>query len=61
LVHYARVAAPTQRRHISTGHIRKTAEAEEAWQQRAQEIKDGKEPNFWDMLEDRGYVKDTAG
>lgn len=61
LVRYARVAAPTPRRSISTGHIRKTAEAEEAWQIRAQEILDGKQVNTWDIFEERGYVKDTAG
>lgn len=61
LVAYAKGLAPTQRRHISTGWLRKTADAEAQWQKRAQEIKDGKHPNFFEMLEERGYVKDTAG
>ncbi|KAK4129367.1 hypothetical protein N657DRAFT_639979 [Parathielavia appendiculata] len=57
----AKGLAPIRLRHISTGFLRKTAEAEEQWQQWAQEIKDGKRPNLWDILEERGYVKDTAG
>ncbi|KAG7293240.1 hypothetical protein NEMBOFW57_003286 [Staphylotrichum longicolle] len=61
LVAYAKGLAPTQPRHISTGWLRKTADAEAQWQKRAQEIKDGKHPNFFEMLEERGYVKDTAG
>jgi tyrosyl-tRNA synthetase len=50
-----------QRRIISTGWLRKTEEAKVQWAQRAEEIKAGKRPDFWDMLEERGYVKDTAG
>ncbi|KAK4153245.1 hypothetical protein C8A00DRAFT_34016 [Chaetomidium leptoderma] len=61
LLAFAKGVPPTQRRNISTGWLRKTAEAEEDWKHRAQEIKDGKRPDFWDMLESRGYVKDTAG
>ncbi|KAL2017654.1 hypothetical protein VTK56DRAFT_1868 [Thermocarpiscus australiensis] len=40
---------------------KKVAAAEEQWQQRAQQIKEGLLPNTWDLLEERGYVKDTAG
>jgi tyrosyl-tRNA synthetase len=57
----AKGLAPVQRRHISEGFRKKTAEAEKEWQEWAQEIKDGKRRNLWDMLEERGYVKDTAG
>ncbi len=52
---------PAQRRGISTGWLRKTAEAKEDWAKRAEEVKAGTRPNFWDMLEERGYVKDIAG
>jgi hypothetical protein len=31
------------------------------WEKRAKEIKEGKALNTWDMLEERGYVKDLAG
>jgi tyrosyl-tRNA synthetase len=57
----AKTHAPVQRRSISQGHIRKTQEAEEAWAQQAQDIQDGKQPNLWDIFEERGFVKDTAG
>ncbi|KAK3899244.1 mitochondrial tyrosine--tRNA ligase [Staphylotrichum tortipilum] len=53
--------SPAQRRAISTGWLRKTDEALADWEKRAKEVKDGARPNFWDMLEERGYVKDTAG
>ena len=61
LLAYAQGVAPVQRRTISTGFLRKTEEAKVQWAQRAEEIKAGKRPDFWDMLEERGYVKDTAG
>ena len=56
-----RGVASIQHRNISQGFIRKTNEAEEAWQRRAEEIKEGKVQNTWDLLEERGYIKDTAG
>ncbi|KAL2128516.1 hypothetical protein VTI74DRAFT_9089 [Chaetomium olivicolor] len=58
---FAKGIAPLQRRSISTGWLRKTAEAEEQWKERKKLIEEGKVPDFWDMLEERGYVKDTAG
>ncbi len=61
LLAYAKGIAPIQRRNISTGWLRKTADAEAQWKERAHEIKDGKRPDFFAMLEERGYVKDTAG
>ncbi|KAK4105644.1 hypothetical protein N658DRAFT_492120 [Parathielavia hyrcaniae] len=53
--------APIQLRHITQGYRQKTADAETQWQQWAREIEDGKRPHLWDMLEDRGFVKDIAG
>jgi tyrosyl-tRNA synthetase len=58
---YNKGVAPIQRRNISRGHIQKTADAEAAWQIRAKEIEAGKVQNTFDMLVERGYVKDTAG
>ncbi|KAK4242705.1 tRNA synthetases class I-domain-containing protein [Achaetomium macrosporum] len=58
---YAKGVAPIQRRGISQKYLKKAADAEAQWQERAQQIKEGKLPYFWDMLEERGYVKDTAG
>lgn len=58
---WARDGASAQRRRISMGHIRKTEEAQEKWESRARLIKQGKLQNTWDLLVERGYVKDTAG
>ena len=61
LLAYAKNVAPVQRRNISTSWLKKTEEARVKWEQQAREIQEGKQPNFWDLLEARGYVKDTAG
>lgn len=53
--------APVQRRNISTKYLQKMEEAEEKWQERAELIREGKLQNTWDLFEERGYVKDTAG
>ncbi|KAK3309706.1 uncharacterized protein B0T15DRAFT_367087, partial [Chaetomium strumarium] len=58
---HARGVALVQRRGISQKYLQKKAEAEAQWKERAEWIKEGKLPNLWDMLEERGYVKDTAG
>ena len=50
-----------QRRRIGTKYLAKAAEAEEQWQIRAEEISAGKRRNLWDIFEERGFVKDTAG
>jgi len=55
------VVSPAQRHGISTGWLTKTEDARVAWAARAKEVAAGKQPNFWDMLEERGFVKDTAG
>lgn len=61
LLAYVKNISTTQRRGISQSFLQKTEEARVQWEKQAQEIKEGKRPNFWDMLEERGYVKDTAG
>ncbi|KAL2165402.1 hypothetical protein VTH06DRAFT_700 [Thermothelomyces fergusii] len=61
LLAYARNIAPAQRRDISTSWLRKTEEAKQQWDKQAKEIKEGTRRNLWDILEERGYVKDTAG
>ncbi|KAI0505647.1 tRNA synthetase class I [Xylaria bambusicola] len=56
------IAAPRQHRrplHLST--IAKRDAAQEAWDQRAERIKNGEEPNLWTSFKERGYVKDIAG
>ncbi|KAH6853533.1 hypothetical protein B0I37DRAFT_9183 [Chaetomium sp. MPI-CAGE-AT-0009] len=58
---FAKGVAPIQRRTITNGWLQKKAEAMLDWEKRAEEIQAGTRPNFWDMLEERGYVKDTAG
>ncbi|KAH7319973.1 hypothetical protein B0I35DRAFT_224633 [Stachybotrys elegans] len=51
----------TQRRSISSSWIEKTRDGEQRWKERAQMIQDGKVPHVWDLLEERGYIKDIAG
>ncbi|KAI1109146.1 tRNA synthetase class I [Nemania sp. NC0429] len=45
--------------HLST--IAKRKDAEEAWNRRAEEIKNGQVPHLWDTFKARGLVKDVAG
>ncbi|EAA36180.1 hypothetical protein GE21DRAFT_2270 [Neurospora crassa] len=49
------------RREFGPKYTAKINEAEENWQARAEAIKKGKKQNTWDLFEERGYVKDTAG
>ena len=39
----------------------KLEDAENQWEARAEKIKSGEVRNIWDMLEERGFVKDVAG
>jgi tyrosyl-tRNA synthetase len=48
-------------RFISTSWLNKVAEGEERWAERAERIKNGEERHVWDVLEERGYIKDVAG
>jgi len=41
--------------------LAKRAKAAKAWEEYAKQIEDGTQKNPWDMLEERGYVKDVAG
>ncbi|RYC53680.1 hypothetical protein CHU98_g12529, partial [Xylaria longipes] len=56
------MAASRQHRrpiHLSTLERRRVAQ--EAWDRKAEKIKNGEEPNLWDSFRERGYVKDFAG
>lgn len=48
-------------RYISTSWLNKVAEGEQRWAERAEKIKSGEERHVWDVLEERGYIKDVAG
>ena len=50
-----------QRRSITQNWIRKTAEAKEAWDAQAIEIKSGRKQSMLSVLEERGYVNSVAG
>jgi hypothetical protein len=45
----------------SPKYIEKVKQAEDAWEERAQKIQAGEIQNTWDMLEERGFIKDVAG
>ncbi|KAK3336715.1 tRNA synthetases class I-domain-containing protein [Cercophora scortea] len=50
-----------QRRHIGLKYLAKVAAAEEQWQERAKNIEAGTAKNTFDLLEERGYIHQTAG
>lgn len=45
----------------SIKYLEKCKVAEEQWQERAAKISQGELQNPWDLLEERGYVKDVTG
>lgn len=45
----------------SPKYIEKVENAEKTWDDRAVKIQCGEVQNVWDMLEERGFVKDVAG
>lgn len=51
----------SQKRSISRNLLRRRELHEEAWRRKAEKIKAGVDYNVWDLLIERGYVKDTAG
>ena len=57
----ASLAQQHRARAISESYLKKVAEGEERWAQRAERIQNGEEPHMWDILEERGFVKDVAG
>ncbi|KEY71133.1 hypothetical protein S7711_00955 [Stachybotrys chartarum IBT 7711] len=52
---------PWQARSIATTFLNKKAEGEERWAIRAEKIRNGEIRHVWDILEERGYIKDVAG
>ncbi|KAI0188194.1 hypothetical protein EV127DRAFT_392342 [Xylaria flabelliformis] len=54
-------ASRQHRRPIHLSTLEKRRLAQEAWDQKAERIKNGVEPNLWDIFKERGYVKDIAG
>lgn len=55
------VSALSQRRNISEKVLVKRKLAQDAWDRKAQAIQKGEDYNLWDVLNERGYVKDVAG
>lgn len=41
--------------------LKKREDAEKEWAERAEAIKRGEVANLWDILEERGFIKDVAG
>ncbi|CEI64436.1 Tyrosine--tRNA ligase [Fusarium venenatum] len=50
-----------QVRFIATTYLNKVAEGEARWKERAEKIEKGEIPHTWDILQERGYIKDVAG
>ena len=57
----ASLAQQHRARKISESYLQKVAEGEERWAQRAERIQNGEERHMWDILEERGFIKDVAG
>jgi tyrosyl-tRNA synthetase len=57
----ARGPVGSQWRPIHLSVLAKRAKAAKAWEEYAKQIENGTQKNPWDMLEERGYVKDVAG
>src|SRR5262245_40874514 len=58
---YGGLSVYIQKRGITQQYIRRTKEAEEQWNQWAQEIREGKRQSFFKMLEERGFVNSVVG
>ncbi|KAF5022331.1 hypothetical protein F66182_5618 [Fusarium sp. NRRL 66182] len=50
-----------QVRYVATTYLNKVAAGEERWKKRAERIQNGEIPHTWDILQERGYIKDVAG
>ncbi|KAM3476377.1 hypothetical protein MY5147_003228 [Beauveria neobassiana] len=50
-----------QIRGIAHSYLLKVAEGEKRWKERAKQIQDGELRHVWDILDERGYIKDVAG
>ncbi|KAG6004940.1 hypothetical protein E4U21_000609 [Claviceps maximensis] len=50
-----------QIRGVSTSYLKKVSEGDERWTARAERIQNGEERHVWDILEERGFIKDVAG
>ncbi|CAG9989795.1 unnamed protein product [Clonostachys byssicola] len=48
-------------RGIAQSYLRKVSEGEDRWRKRADKIQSGEISHVWDVLEERGFVKDVAG
>jgi len=48
-------------RGIATSYLEKVAEGNKRWEERAVKIQNGELPHVWDILDERGYIKDVAG
>ncbi|KAH8655185.1 tRNA synthetase class I [Xylariales sp. PMI_506] len=51
----------SSRRYISENVLLRRSLAQKAWDRKAEKIKAGDEYNLWDVLNERGYIKDLAG
>jgi tyrosyl-tRNA synthetase len=56
-----RLSRQPQRRWIGMKYLAKQANAENAWQAKAQEINDGTKQSMLSILEERGLVHQIAG
>ena len=55
------LAEAQRARGIATSYLDKVDEGDKRWKERAEKIQNGEIPHVWDVLAERGYIKDVAG
>ncbi|RSL65025.1 hypothetical protein CEP54_004412 [Fusarium duplospermum] len=50
-----------QVRGVATSHLIQVEAGQRRWKERADKIQNGELPHVWDLLQERGYIKDVAG
>lgn len=48
-------------RGISTSYLEKKEAGAKRWEEKSKKIQNGEQPHVWDVLAERGYIKDVAG
>lgn len=54
-------ATSFQKRWIGDKYLAKLRQADQQWQEQAEEIASGKRKNLFDELDERGFIKDVVG
>ena len=53
--------SPAKQRGIAQSYLKKVADGDGRWEERASKIQSGELRHVWDILDERGFIKDVAG